>query len=217
MMRKIILFSVLFLLCTGITYASDSWQRYNDIGDVPWIYDCIEEVNKMTGFQDARTSFFPHSKPTRAEAIVAIMRCLQFQKVNIIIESFSDISPIDYYYSYVLQAKQENLISGYEDNKFKPDNEISRQDYFTVLFRAAQKFGATMDMEKQGASFLDFENVANYAKEAVKFLQMNGIINGYGDGCLYPQKALTKAEFYRVTYDFMLFFNNLMSDKGVIR
>ena len=46
--------------------------------------------------------------------------------------------------------------------------------------------------------FSDDEQISDYAKEAVYFMQKAGVISGMGDGCFAPKGLATRAESAKI-------------------
>ena len=49
--------------------------------------------------------------------------------------------------------------------------------------------------------FADSKDISEYAKEAVKSLQMSGIINGDENECFNPNRNLSRAEAAKVIFE----------------
>ena len=94
----------------------------------------------------------------------------------------------EWYYDDILIAKKAGYIDGYDDNTFRPDNLITREE--------ASKIIATVKGYK-GDGILDFDDtsqISNWAKSYVDALCDNNIINGYDDNTFKPKNRITRAE-----------------------
>ena len=65
-------------------------------------------------------------------------------------------------------------------------------------YELAKENGYTFANPK--TDFTDFEEVSDYAKEAVSMLAGEGIINGMGDGSFAPKKETTRAQAAKLMY-----------------
>ena len=83
----------------------------------------------------ARTTFL-----TRGQFIVMLMRAYGIQADQRSTDNFSDAGNA-YYTNYLAVAKRLGITTGVGNNKFAPDNEISRQDMFTLLYRTLDILG----------------------------------------------------------------------------
>lgn len=88
--------------------------------------------------------------------------------------------------SYVERLSDEGVISGYSDNTFKPNNNITREEVSAILARYMKGSGGTKTMK---------DIVGRWSELSISYLMDNGIINGYPDGTFKPTKNITRAEF----------------------
>jgi len=56
--------------------------------------------------------------------------------------------------------------------------------------------------------FNDADAIADYAKEAVKFMKKNSIISGDENKNFNPNNFATRAESVKIIYNAMLFYEN---------
>lgn len=57
--------------------------------------------------------------------------------------SFSDVKAGSWYAPYVQWASKQGLVKGYEDGTFKPEQNVTREEMVTMLFRCWQSEGNT--------------------------------------------------------------------------
>lgn len=86
---------------------------------------------------------------------------------------------------------RRGIISGYADNTFKPDNNISRAEFLTLLSRVynwnTSWFGGSAASFKDAGTFGSYLNVINYAT-GQKY------IYGYDDGTFKPGNPISYTE-----------------------
>ncbi|RKD26935.1 Ig-like domain (group 2) [Caminicella sporogenes DSM 14501] len=87
---------------------------------------------------------------------------------------------------YVKELVEIGIISGYPDKTFKPEKEITRAEFITMLVKA---FNLERRREKE---FKDIKG--HWAKEEIKLAASNGIIEGYEDGTCRPDEKITREE-----------------------
>lgn len=83
----------------------------------------------------------------------------------------------------------KSYISGYDDNTFRPDGNITRAETAAMLYRVL-----TNTKSGESISFSDIKESAWYY-ESVTAMSKAGIINGYTDGTFRPDNPITRAEF----------------------
>ena len=98
--------------------------------------------------------------------------------------------------SYVDFLYDAGITTGYADGTFRPNQNISRQQFAVMLFRYLGLDSS--QYESVTLPFADASSIGDYALTAVKALYTEGIINGStgADGRLYfnPGSSLTRAQ-----------------------
>lgn len=86
----------------------------------------------------------------------------------------------------IRELVQKNVITGYEDGTFRPNNHITRAEFVAIVIRA-------LDIEiKEGKVFLDTEN--HWAKDIIATAYSNGIINGYNDAIFGANDPISREQ-----------------------
>lgn len=167
-----------------------SSQQLSDISE-HWAKDNITELFKMgvvSGSDDGK--FYPENNITRAEFSKMFAGVIGIRINSDIPQRFSDTDPSAWYYGYVMSLCQQGIMTGYTDDAFGPNNNITRQEMTAAIYRFLEKSGIAMDDE---AEFSDIDEVSEYARTAVLKLGGADIISGY-DGKFNPIANLTRAE-----------------------
>lgn len=81
------------------------------------------------------------------------------------------------------------LVNGYPDGTFKPERLITRQEWVVLLNRLLAP-----ELEIQTVSFMDANQISNWALKSIQASVALNWINGYPDGTFKPNKTLTRAE-----------------------
>lgn len=143
---------------------------------------------------DPDGNFRPGQPIKRADFVIMLTRLLDMQSTGAT-DNFADVPSNAYYAQALAVAKNQGLVSGMGDNTFWPDHPITRQDMFTMTYRALHKLGLVT--EESGAevlnAFADRAQVSNYALTAVSVFAERGIVAGM-DGKIEPLKTATRAE-----------------------
>ncbi|MBR2742397.1 MAG: S-layer homology domain-containing protein [Clostridia bacterium] len=107
---------------------------------------------------------------------------------------YSDV-PSTYAYSSEVQFLSDiEVITGYPDGTFKPENTITRGEAAAVIFRTlAGKESAAQNY--QGVTQFSDVSAEHWACGYVNFCTEMGIINGYPDGTFKPDQTVTYAEY----------------------
>jgi len=115
---------------------------------------------------------------------------------------FTDLKPGAYYEEAVSWAAEQQVVSGYGNGKFGPDDPIQRQQLALILYRYAQYQG--QDVTVTGTSpFADESAISGYAKTAVSWAREKGIVAGKSGNRFDPQGKTTRAEAVTMLYRYL--------------
>ncbi|MFD2672053.1 S8 family serine peptidase [Marinicrinis sediminis] len=159
-----------------------------------WAEAYISDLSKrniVNGYDNYQ--FKPNGQVTRAEAVVFFARALNLQKPTTI--AFRDLSPTHWAYSSVSRAVEANLISGYPDASFKPNQPITRAEMSIMLMKSLNLKGKTASKKP----FKDV-SVSHWAAKAITELKSKDWVSGYEDGTYRPNANATRAEFSALIY-----------------
>ncbi|QSZ27623.1 S-layer homology domain-containing protein [Aceticella autotrophica] len=141
----------------------------------------------IAGYED--NTFRPDNPVTRAEFVTFTNRSNNLTKTADI--NFKDVKSTDWFYNEIQKAKAANIVSGYDDNTFRPNNSITREEAAAILTRLLKLQPVTQDALK---GFKDASQVSDWAKDAVNTAVYYGLIKGYPDNTVGPDNPITRAE-----------------------
>ena len=87
-------------------------------------------------------------------------------------------------------------ITGYEDNTFHPNAEITRAETAVMILRAENGADNIAEEPQAAPAFSDIS--AHWAKGYISAAADKGIVNGYGDDTFRPDHHITRAEFAKI-------------------
>lgn len=162
-----------------------------------WAKNWIEQAVNLgfvSGYEDG--TFKPDRTITRAEFSKLINNALHTEKKADL--SFSDVTSKEWFYAEVQKSVASGFFSGYENNTFRPNNPIKREEVAKVVSSAITTGG----VDGEGATLLsDYSTVQEWAKPSVNAVYNKGYILGYPEGVYRPAKALTRAEAVKIIYE----------------
>ncbi|WP_336775860.1 endo-1,4-beta-xylanase [Paenibacillus sp. MMO-58] len=194
--------AVVFQTTHFSTYAAVSvFKTFGDLAKVPWAKEAIDAMASRGVINGTgENTFSPASSIKRADFIALLVRALELQgTVTTNNAMFSDVPANAYYYNELAVAKQLGIATGFEDNTFKPDSSISRQDMMVLTTRALAVLGKQLPAGGSLNAFSDAASVAGYAQDSVAALVKAGVVQGSGSK-LAPQDQLTRAEAAVILY-----------------
>ena len=93
---------------------------------------------------------------------------------------------------YVQRLQRMDIIRGYEDGSFRPDQPITRAETAVLLTKV---FNMPL---QQGSSFTDHALLQDWCKDSVYTIKAAGLITGYEDGSFRPNQNMSRAELMSV-------------------
>ena len=177
---------------------------FKDVAANDWYNEAVSYMAAkgiISGVGEGR--FAPDNNVTRADFLIMVMNLYDIEVDMTITDNFADAGS-KYYTRYLGTAKRLGLISGVGGNKYTPEATISRQDMFVLLYRALDKLGKLPagTSGKSLGSFNDTEDIAAYARDAVKLFVETGTISGDRKN-LTPKATSTRAQAAQVLYNLL--------------
>lgn len=134
-------------------------------------------------------TFAPNGSLTRAEAaqmLYALMTEQAHKQYDRTSCSLRDVPAGCWYTSAVSTLANAGAISGYSDGTFRPNQEITRAEFVTIL---AGIYGVNTT---KGMPFTDAGH--GWYRDYVATAYANGWVSGYSDGTFRPDQTITRAE-----------------------
>ncbi|MBQ7975266.1 MAG: S-layer homology domain-containing protein [Clostridia bacterium] len=166
---------------------------FSDLDGVAWAEESILRLAKEGIVSGTGNNMFsPDSLVTREQFVKMILLALDFP-VSGENASFSDVSPSDWYYSYVLAANDLGIVKGKDDGSFGTGEYVTREDMVTIALRAVNKAQLVLP-QSVIIDYTDEADISDYAEESAKTLGNAGIITGMPDGSFMPKEFSTRAQ-----------------------
>lgn len=159
-----------------------------------------EDIEKMASRHIAKgiteDKFAPKESITRAEFAALLIRALEI-KENPDSVDFKDIAEDAWYKEVVSKAYGAGIVSGTEDNKFEPNNTITREQMATMIMRAYQHASGTRlgdIITTMEIRFNDEAAASNWARRNIILSNAKGFMRGFPDGSFRPKANATRAQ-----------------------
>ncbi|MEE0510256.1 MAG: S-layer homology domain-containing protein [Peptococcaceae bacterium] len=174
---------------------------FTDVSENDWFYGAVQYVydNDMMNGVSAN-SFAPNSNLTRA-MMAAVLYNLEDQPTQAD-SSFTDVADGSWYADAVNWAAANNIVSGYGDGIFGPNDNITREQMASILYRYAEYKGYDVSAVGDLGQFNDADSVSEWANDVMSWAVGAGLINGMGDGSVAPQGTATRAQVATVLMNF---------------
>lgn len=181
---------------------------YTDIKSNSPYFDAVNflsEKNIASGYENS--SFRPEEKINRAEAVKMLILGIS-SKPELIKQNhatadaeitFTDISPTAWYSEFITKAKNLNIIDGYPDGSFRPENKINLAESIKLL-SAGFKIQLTENVVEP--PYRDIQLNLWYTPY-FQFIKSHLFLGTDKKGSVYPEKEITRGEFADLLYHFM--------------
>ncbi len=155
--------------------------------------------NLVDGYPDG--TFKPDNTITRAET-VALLSKLELYAVGNKNVSFSDVDKASWYYKYVESAVKSGIVKGYEGNIFKPQNNITRFEAFSIL----SNFVRSESYNSVQLKFSNSNSIPTWVNSAIRNLTASGVIENTSD-TINGNEYITRSEMIRMLDKVMQIYN----------
>lgn len=178
---------------------------FTDVANDHWAYQDIADIYSaglMTG--TSADTFSPELSVNRA-MLVSILYRLEDASTKPADAGFTDVAAGAWYADAVNWAKENNIVSGYSDTLFGPEDTLTREQFAAILYRYAAYKGydtttsdnATLDNFTDASSISSgFDNVLLWAND-------KGYIGGMTETTLAPQGSTTRAQASAILLRFL--------------
>lgn len=170
-------------------------KNFVDIDQNAWYHEVVDwaiENGVMHGY-DGGVYFGPEDVLTRAQVAGVLYNMAGSPEVDgsKVAELFPDCDPNEWYAEAVVWAQESGVFMGFGDGSFAPNDAITREQMFVVLWRVQGCPEADQDL----SAFPDGDTTSSWAIEGVNWAVDEGLLRGYtATGELKPTGGLSRAE-----------------------
>ena len=178
-------------------------RAFSDLDTGKWYHRYVDYAiaNGLLGGTGGDT-FSPEGTLTRAQVITVLWRLEgEPQATNAI--SFTDVSDGQWYTDVIRWAVREEIMGGYDDGSFGPNNPIKWQELAAILYRYAGYKGYDVTAKGDPASFTDPAEIGGWAYEAMQWAAGKDLIRDDGGGAIHPAGNIKRCEFAATIMRFM--------------
>ncbi len=170
-----------------------AWDNpYNDVNEGDWFYDAVKtitEAGAMNGVADG--TFAPDAVLTRGMFVTILYRLEGSPLAGT--SAFEDVAPDAWYAKAVAWASANGIVTGFNDQEYRPDISITREQMAAILFRYANYKGMDAVTLEENLHFEDADTISEYAVPAMNWAVGKGIIQGHNNK-VTPRAYATRAQ-----------------------
>ena len=190
-----VILAVITILSIVPTTAFAASPSFTDVPQNAWYYEPVTymaENGYMSGTGDNK--FSPNLTTTRAMFVTVLGRIAEIDTTAYTNTSFNDVAAGTWYAPYVEWAAKNNIVSGTGNNRFSPNDYVTREQAAVILFNYLKKdYTLTLD-----STFLDNApdgaSVSSWALDAMKWATSAALMRGDNNGTLRPKYSATRSE-----------------------
>ena len=185
-----------------VTFAEDpDWEPepeepampFTDVNEGDWFYDVVlyaYDNGLMTGV--SATEFAPNQTTTRGMIVSMLARLEGVTSAED--AGFADVAENDWYATAVNWAASVGVVNGYEDNTFRPNAPITREQMAAILYNYADYKGYDVSARADLSDYADAASISSWAEDVLAWANAEGLINGMTATTIDPQGATTRAQ-----------------------
>ena len=177
--------------------------RFTDVTPQFWAYNSITKMTKegfMSGYKNG--TFKPNDPLSREEAASLFSKMIGEPPSIMLASSFTDITSDRWSSLAIESVARANIISGYGDKTYRPEQYMSRQEFAVVAdkYLHYQGYRTEDPTALDNIHFSDQKFIAPWAQSSVRVLALFGFINYSTTGLFNPEKYVTRSEAAEITY-----------------
>lgn len=177
--------------------------RFTDVTPQFWAYNSITKMTKegfMSGYKNG--TFKPNDPLSREEAASLFSKMIGEPPSIMLASSFTDITSDRWSSLAIESVARANIISGYGDKTYRPEQYMSRQEFAVVAdkYLHYQGYRTEDPTALDNIHFSDQKFIAPWAQSSVRELALLGFINYSTTGLFNPEKYITRSEAAEITY-----------------
>ncbi len=178
-------------------------DNFSDVSATDWYYADVNWCYQKKLMNGTSEKVFSAEKPMTRAMLVTVLYRLAGQPVVLAQNTFSDVDTTDYYNKAVNWAVQNGIITGYNSDVFGADDNVTRQQIATILYRYSKVANiAIANLTDLSANYNDAEKISDYAKDGLNYCIQQGVLSGKPGNLLDPQNKATRAEVATMLHRF---------------
>ncbi|MEG2378064.1 MAG: chitobiase/beta-hexosaminidase C-terminal domain-containing protein, partial [Clostridia bacterium] len=182
---------------------------FTDVSSSDWFAKAVKYVadnGLFGGVGDNR--FAPNDSMTRGMFVTVLNRLADNAKPTTSNANFGDVNSTDWFAQSVQWAVENGIAQGMGNNKFAPNDSVTREQLCVMLARYLEMAGIAKPAPSN-VGFNDALKISTWAVDAVELLSNAGIVLGDNNGNFNPQGEATRAEVAEIFYRLAEYINSV--------
>ena len=174
-----------------------------DVAEDAWYADAVAYVYDNGLMSGTSTTLFSPNATTTRGMIVTMLYRLEGEPRISSGSAFDDVDAGMYYADAVAWASQNDIVTGYDEATFGPNNAITREQMAAILYRYAQYKGYRTTADADLSGYVDADSVSSYALASLQWANAAGLVTGTSSNTLTPDGSATRAQVATIFMRFM--------------
>ncbi|PIC85681.1 Parasporal protein [Sporosarcina sp. P20a] len=187
-----IMFGAFVLACSlPLSGTAASEQRFSDVPDTKHFAEAVNDFAARAiigGYPDG--TFKPSNSITRGQAAAIIAKLLKMDTETVKDPGFKDVKTANGYYKAIAALAQANIIGGYPDGSYGPNDPITREQMASILVKAFDL--PRYDYQQMDNPFIDSKNPSH--EKNILILYKLGITTGTTPNTYSPKNPITRGQ-----------------------
>lgn len=183
---------------------------FTDVKDSDWYREAVAYVYGNDLMRGVDGSLFGANTNTTRGMLATIIYRLEKEPETAFEKIFSDVENGKWYSEAIAWGSKNEVVLGYDNGGFGPDDSVTREQLVVMLYRYAVKKGLDMSKKADLSAFADAAQVSGYAKDAMGWAVQNGIIKGRGSNALAPGGLALRVEVAAIFQRFAALYETLV-------
>jgi len=171
-----------------------------DFEDIKHLSDEMQESIKILAAKGiiegtSAKEFSPEDSISRAEVAALLLRVLSQVDPNAD-GGFTDVKKSDWFYGTAGSAKAYGMILGFEDNTFRGNVTIAKDQILAIASRVLQREMKyiTPDKPEEWLTFADASSIADWAANDIALTTMANIVTRTADNTIHADEDMTRGD-----------------------
>ncbi|MDD2620163.1 MAG: S-layer homology domain-containing protein [Syntrophomonadaceae bacterium] len=163
--------------------------------------DAIEILAGQGIVKGTGQGFEPYKHINRAEFVQLLVQALELELEQEHEVQYQDVHKSDWFARAVGIARHNNILAGYPDNTFRPEQNVNRYEIAAIIYKLKgdidDKAAAT------AANWADQAEIPAWALNGVKYAAQHELLKANEDGYFRGESPVTRAEAALLMYKYL--------------
>lgn len=164
-----------------------------------WAKEAVDFVSSREIINGTGRNTFAPNLPTTRGMVVTVLHNMENNPVQNFAGHFADVESNLWYAESVKWAAEQGIVSGIGENRFAPEDIITREQLTAILHR----FSGATGTKASKLDFVDEGAVSGWAQDAMKWAVQEGLITGTSGRLLDPTGEVSRAQLATILFRYI--------------